>query len=141
MKSQTFVSWDPSCSVHHNELDEQHRQIMATLNRLYCLRHEGVSDAMMRSILQDLLHYTERHCAHEEKLMAEWGYPGLPQQQEIHREMIAKTREIVQCPAEHYQTVFEQSILLLNQWWINHIRGLDHAYIPAMHAATETSSR
>jgi len=135
MTSGKFVVWDKSFSVENEALDSEHRKIMSALNRLHCLEKEEIKTAVVKSILQDLLHYTEQHCAHEEKLMLQWEFSGYEVQQTAHREMIKNTRQIVsRSYCDNEVDLFNHSVSLLNQWWVNHIQSLDHEYIFAMHS-------
>ena len=138
MTGRGFVIWNTSFSVENDEMDDEHRKIMSALNRLHCLEREGIDEPVVKSILQDLLHYTEKHCAHEEALMVQWKYDGYETQRTVHQQMIQRTRELALSPSSrNYETLFDHSVTLLNQWWVNHIQAMDHEYISAMQASLD----
>lgn len=136
MTEEHFLIWNSAFSVENSDLDAEHRKIMSALNRLHCLeKEENIDITVIRSILQDLLEYTERHCAHEEELMLRWRFEGYDRQRKAHQQMISRTRNLVLKPmTEGKKELFDQSVVLLNQWWVNHIRTMDQEYIFAMEA-------
>lgn len=132
MIDEGFVMWNSSFSVLHAELDAEHRKIMNTLNRLHCLEREGVDGMVVLSIFQDLVDYTEQHCAHEEELMLQWKFDGCEAQRIVHQELIQRTRELTTNRSFHDMARFRRNIIRLNQWWVGHIQTMDHKYIHAM---------
>jgi hemerythrin len=131
-----FIVWESTYSVEQADLDEEHRKILSTLNRLYCMEQDQFGGAELKSILQDLLEFTESHCAHEEELMGRWNYAGLLAHRELHLAMIERTRTFVfGSHGTDSRELFDQSVQSLQGWWVNHIRGRDRAYMPSMMTA------
>ena len=121
--------------MENSGLDEEHRRIMSALNRLHCMEEEGIEESVLRSILQDLLSYTEKHCLHEEEMMHSCSFDGYNSQRKAHQRMIQKTRELISGIREKDEMdLFYRSVTLLNQWWVNHIQMMDREYVPVMQA-------
>jgi hemerythrin-like metal-binding protein len=134
MTNESFIVWKTEYSVECPSLDEGHSKILSTLNRLRCLEKEGIAGPVVKSILQDLLSYTQRHCALEESLMLQWNYPGYAQQHDAHTQMIGTTKNLVGTSFLEETKLFEKSVGLLTQWWVNHIQTMDRGYIDAYRA-------
>jgi hemerythrin-like metal-binding protein len=72
------VQWSERFSVGVRELDEQHQQLIKLLNRLIATQgtinthSETISDVLMA-----IPRYAQVHFKAEERLMEEYGYPGL----------------------------------------------------------------
>lgn len=143
MDVSRFVMWKKTFSVEHEALDGEHRKIIAALNRLYCLIKEENAGPAVRSVLQDLLHYTTLHCAHEEELMRKWGYEGYAEHFKTHERLIERTRLLADWSPSDDQEEHDllRRIVSLNEWWVNHIQGPDHKYVPVMLSFNEDTER
>lgn len=137
MVASRFVIWNTTFSVKNEMLDDEHRKIMSALNRLYCLEKEEGFGPIAKSTLQDLMQYTERHCAHEEQMMKQCGYDAIDGHALIHHKLIQRTRELTMWIPGDDQDEFLDHIISLNDWWVNHIQSIDRQYIPVMQSGVE----
>ncbi len=75
------VQWDPSFSVGHALMDEQHRQILAQCNALADLcaadGGNGPADAEFTQVFERLREAARAHFAAEEALLVAGAYPDL----------------------------------------------------------------
>jgi hemerythrin-like metal-binding protein len=93
----------------------------------------------MSEILKDLVGYTQEHFAHEEKVMAESGFPGTKQHMARHRQLLQKV--------ERFQYEFETEGRrvtadvrdLLRYWVRSHILQDDMAYAAHLKGELVTS--
>lgn len=85
---QEYVSWSPELSVGIQELDEQHKILVALVNRLY---NEAIlkkaDNATIGSVLNELIQYTIIHFAVEESLFRIFDYPESDAHQEQHSKL------------------------------------------------------
>ncbi|MEN6586651.1 MAG: hemerythrin family protein [Sulfuricella sp.] len=58
-------------------LDEQHRQIVEQVNRVISAIEDGASSEAMHELMDGLILLARQHFGFEERLMSEYGFPGL----------------------------------------------------------------
>jgi hemerythrin len=77
-------AWDPALSVGEPELDAQHQEIFRRAGALVHAIRFGRSREEVGATLAFLEEYAATHFACEERLMAEVGYPQLPEHRAEH---------------------------------------------------------
>ncbi len=65
----SFTTWDSKCSVDVDEMDSQHKKLIAIINDLYKAMMSGRSQDVAESTLDELIRYTIDHFSAEEELM------------------------------------------------------------------------
>ncbi|HSN90026.1 MAG TPA: bacteriohemerythrin [Anaeromyxobacteraceae bacterium] len=75
------LPWDPSLAVGLPEIDGQHQELFARIDRLIVAIQAGRSGAEVVRLLDYLSRYAVEHFAAEERLMEERQYP----EREAHR--------------------------------------------------------
>jgi hemerythrin len=75
------LSWDPSLAVGLPEIDGQHQELFARIDRLLTAMQRGQSAEEVVRLLEYLSRYAVEHFAAEERLMEERQYP----EREAHR--------------------------------------------------------
>lgn len=82
-----YIPWDPSMSVHVEELDEQHRAFIAVLNNLHDVLMAGTFGQVLGArdeALAGLERYVSTHFAAEERYLESIGYPDLQGHRALH---------------------------------------------------------
>lgn len=116
-----YVSWRDSYCIGHKIIDLQHQKLVSMINVLYrSLDHGPVNDEVGK-VLKELVAYTRYHFRTEEKLMRELGYPGLVEQQKMHKALIAQLVQILQGLKDDKQVTALDLIALLSEWLTSHI--------------------
>lgn len=85
----TQLEWDDYMSVGVPEIDEQHKNLIAAINRLYEVVMKGDIREMhsaRQEALDDLDEYVRHHFTSEEKFMEDISYPGLDDHRQLHRD-------------------------------------------------------
>ena len=132
-----FITWDASMSVGVETLDHDHMRLLGLFNELMSSGIANRSKEDLSSLLQELADYTNTHFSREERCMEECGYPDLAAHKEAHRYFVEEV--------DRQKTEFAESdavmlridlILLLKEWLLDHIQGVDKKYTPYV-----TSSR
>jgi hemerythrin len=116
------VQWDPSFSVGHDALDDQHRHILAQCNLLadHCVSDDGVGDdRIFAESFDALMAFAREHFAAEEALLAGCAYPDLEDYRYECEEYAYLAAEIV--TTENFDKLELQRFLAL--WWVGHILG------------------
>lgn len=126
-----FVSWEESMSVGVGVLDDDHRHLLNLFNGLL---QDGLTDKDrddLSTLLAELKDYTQVHFAREEGLMQLRNYPDLESHRAAHRYFIDQVGKL--------HSEFDQSttamlrldlILLLKEWFVEHIQTVDVEYKP-----------
>jgi hemerythrin-like metal-binding protein len=123
------VQWSEKFSVGVRELDEQHQQLIKLLNLLISTqgtantRSEAISDTLMA-----MTRYAQAHFKAEEKLMEDYGFPGLEKQKIQHRNFRKKTVAFSTATYYGIDQVPEALLQYLVEWWVHHILEDDMAY-------------
>jgi len=117
-----MIDWNNGLSVGVPEIDDDHRSLIALINRLSdAINEEQEADAI-EACLGRLEVYTHQHFHREELLMASVNYADITKHVEQHRKFtnqIKKFRE--ELLAEGSKLVAEKTLDLLTNWLINHI--------------------
>jgi hemerythrin len=126
-----YLEWREEYTIGHGTIDTQHERIVGIINTVFKLVREGGEAEELRTVFGDLTRYTIEHFSTEEALLQAAGYPDLPGHRELHRRMrertvsIAGTSTMTATP-----DLAEETLTLLKEWWLNHIRMVDRQYIP-----------
>jgi len=122
------IAWKEIYETGIVSLDQEHQALVAKINDLYEAIRDKRGDQVLGDILAMLEDYTENHFVHEEKLMAEYGYPGLAEHQAVHQSL----REEVQALKERYsqqtEGLAQELLKFLRVWVLEHIVNVDKQY-------------
>ncbi|MFO7339278.1 MAG: bacteriohemerythrin [Lysobacteraceae bacterium] len=116
------IVWRDELDTGIDVIDQQHRRIVAMINRLA----EGTPERL-DEVFSELVDYTLSHFAFEEELMAAAGYPLSEAHKRVH-EMFA--RRVARYQERHRagEDVIGELREMLVVWLFNHIRNDDKAY-------------
>lgn len=131
-----FIRWSADYDTGIASIDEQHRQLVDLVNRFDEASRRGRGTRIMNEILNELIGYTQEHFAHEEKLMAEAGFPGLKKHQGRHRQLLQKVERLQFEFSRDGRRVTAEVRDLLEYWVKSHILNDDMAF--SRHAGTLT---
>jgi len=124
-----YIVWKDDYSVNDESLDTQHKQIIAIINELYTAMQKGVDYEVVKPLLDRLVQYTINHFRYEEKILLARQYPDFAQHKILHDKM----RQQTIAWRENANIVTGQDLLvLLRDWWCNHIQDQDKKYSPYM---------
>jgi hemerythrin-like metal-binding protein len=129
-----MFEWKQDYAVGISSIDGQHQNLFAVARELYAAMNSGQGKAAVGRVLDHLVQYTVVHFAHEERLMAEHGYPALAHHREKHA---ALTRQVLAFQTEYDAGRAAMSVQLLQflrTWLEHHIRTDDQAYAPFLKA-------
>ncbi len=123
-----FVEWKDSYSVGSPDLDRQHQQLIAIINRLHESMRTGAAHALVVRIVDDLVAYTQQHFAYEEKLISAAGYQGVAEHARKHRAMVAQVELFAERVKLAKATLPLQLMDFLKSWLTQHILSTDMDY-------------
>ncbi len=111
------IKWNSKMKIGVKSIDKQHRQLIDITNKLI----EDSSNDNVSETINEMVEYSNSHFKHEEKLMKEFGYPELEDQQSSHREFIAKTVEFCTESMRNMEIAPSSVIIFLKEWLVDHI--------------------
>jgi hemerythrin-like metal-binding protein len=129
-----LMQWSEEMSVGIDELDEDHKQLIAIINRLAENRGKASRVGVVRQCLLALRRYAELHFAREERVMRACDYPMLSGHSATHKAFVARVREVnarfEAAPEAEARAIDKDLLDYLTQWLKNHILHEDMAYRP-----------
>ena len=129
-----YLNWSANYSVKVKRLDEDHQQLFDILNQLHSGMKSGQGKAVLKSVLAQLMTYTEQHFAREEALLKSRSYPGLRAHMEQHRAFAARIKEVSEQQNAGATGLSIEVLELLTQWLAKHIVGTDQQYSEFLNA-------
>ncbi len=130
MIGHELIVWNDSLVTGVDEIDEQHRILVNSINEANTRLTENVSAEILDQITRDLLSYALYHFETEEELMQEFNYTETCQEDmENHLQQHRNFSSTVVSVREGLKTgkliTREDLLTFLNSWLINHILNTD----------------
>jgi hemerythrin-like metal-binding protein len=123
------INWSARYSVGVEKLDEQHKQIIAMLNRLVTSPEaRDANSEAMSEILTTMTRYSLEHFKTEEGLLKEHGYPDLEEHRQEHAAYRRKAIDFSTATSLGVESVPQILVSYLLEWWTNHILKEDMKY-------------
>ena len=129
------IEWDPAYSVGDEEIDAQHRKLLAVINHLAALiaGDPSAGDMSPQSIFDELADYVTSHFAYEEQRMIDSGYPAKEVQMHRgeHRKILARLQGFEAHMESGDREVMKELLpFLYGDWLVDHICKIDAQYAP-----------
>ncbi len=120
-----LISWDDEFTVGIEAIDHQHTRIMRLINEIDEVVHEGGTYKQFAPVLKDLIDYTNRHFAHEEKRMEENHCPNLERHRKSHvhlrEELLGWQEKVAQARTDE----MNELMVFLRIWFPGHVLNMD----------------
>lgn len=125
----TFFTWTPKMSVGLNRLDDDHKSLIAIINRLAESLEDEKASRVVQQSLTALLRYTEYHFGREEAVLRAVGYDHLTHHRDEHGRFVEELKEL-RADFTELDDVDQKRRLLdfLKDWLTHHILIEDMAY-------------
>jgi hemerythrin len=127
-----FFKWLPEYSVQIDAIDNQHKELVNILNRLFVAVSMREGDKAVAGILDALTSYTQTHFALEERLMKLAGYKDYEPHKEEHRKLLAQLERLCHKHMIEEKAVYFEMLSFLKVWLKEHIQGVDTQYSAAL---------
>lgn len=125
----TRIEWKDAYSVHDDEIDQHHQQLIRYIQVLDdpSVRAKA-NDEFLQMIIDGLVSYTRYHFTAEEKKMVDAGYPGLDDHRREHADF-AKDAEVFRKTFRDGSPRLEKALLgYLKDWLLTHILTSDRLF-------------
>jgi hemerythrin len=124
------IVWTDEYAVGVETLDAQHRTLLEVACRFEEAARAGRDRRAGAALLEELLRYVGAHFAHEERMMARHGYPGLETHRRLHRGLGERVAASGAQQAAGASREPAQSVTLIIEWLRAHILETDKPYGP-----------
>ena len=127
------LEWEERYSVGVEEIDNQHKHMFETINKLLDLISTNTPEENLGSVIDGLIKYKIFHFQTEEKYFKEFNYEGAEEHIQKHREFNDKLLAL-KAKYSNYTIEFAFELIdFLEDWLINHLLVVDHKYIKCFH--------
>ena len=107
------------------EIDTQHKRLFQLADQLHAAMTAGKGKEILSKTLADLIDYTKRHFASEERLMQRFHYPEYAKHKALHDKLTAQVVQFQQDFASGSVPVTIQLLQFLKDWLQHHIGETD----------------
>jgi hemerythrin-like metal-binding protein len=134
--AMAYVDWCASYSVNNSLLDEQHQQMFTIISELHSAMFQKSAREQMLVAIGQLIEYTQKHFAEEERQMERSGFPGLAGHKAAHEKLKQHVIEIEQRFHDPKDSMAGDLIgFLVSDWLVKHIIEMDKKYAPYLKKA------
>jgi hemerythrin len=123
-----LIEWTEDFSVSVEEIDKQHKKLVAMINNLHDAMTQGKGNDYIKEIIDELVQYSIYHFATEEKYFDKFSYPDTEKHKQIHKDFIAKVSDFRKEYNEGNVMLTIEVMEFLSNWLQNHILGDDMEY-------------
>jgi hemerythrin len=124
---ENTVLWTPDLSIGVNEIDEQHKEMIARVNELQTAVREGRGEAELGRIIDFAAEYVYFHFNAEEEVMKSSGYPAYDAHKTIHDSFV---QDLVRIMKDFEASKNDGELVIrvakgLDKWIRDHIKQVD----------------
>ena len=123
-----LINWNDSLSVKVEEIDQQHKKLIAMINELNDAMRAGKGKDVLGKIVDSLISYTATHFKTEEKYFAQFGYPDTDNHKQEHVAFVKKVTDFKDGFEKKKLSLTIEVMDFLSDWLKNHIMGTDKKY-------------
>ena len=124
-----FITWTDELSVGVELFDNDHKELILIANRLHDSITVRAQEAVLSSLLNDLLKYTIFHFGHEEGYMIQYGYPEYEKHKDEHEGLVRKVEDYIEQVGSGKTSISLSLMGFLKEWLVNHIMKSDRDYM------------
>ena len=124
------IVWKDEYSVGVDVLDQGHQKLIAMINELYLAMMKDRGQALVNTIIAEMIEYAKDHMTLEESYMHQANYLGLLQHRREHEDFISKANDLKQRSEEGEFVLSFEVIQFLSDWLNDHILETDMKYVP-----------
>jgi len=123
-----LIHWSEEFITGIDSIDDQHHRLVDLINKFEEAGRRGRSPRVISEILNQLVGYTQEHFAHEEKLMADSGFPGAREHMDRHRRLLQNVEQFQFEYENEGRQVTPDVLEFLHRWVSAHLLTEDMAY-------------
>lgn len=136
----SFFPWSDEYSVHLRVIDNDHKDLVNTVNELHDAISGGGKREEIGRIIGTLAQYVDEHFSREEALMESNAYPDVAGHKRIHRHLARQVYAIRTIFGSKPQLIDPAKLLrFLRDWLVHHILEEDRKYVPYLRGVAAQS--
>lgn len=125
-----YIEWDDAkYSLGISFVDEQHKKLVAIINKLYRAFMEKQHQSILLNVLDELTEYTKIHFKEEEHQFETLGLPDTKEHKQKHNDFIEVLEDYKRKYSSGNQKFTFTLLKFLNNWLITHIQKTDPGYV------------
>jgi hemerythrin len=124
------LKWRNEYSVGAKDIDDQHRNLLDTINTLLEEQSDKYEESKFSPALFTLIHYAYTHFATEEQYLLHVHFPDLNNHILEHIDFIMKTLDLALKVKNSNDESRLELLEYLTGWYSSHVLGTDRKYIP-----------
>ena len=124
------LEWDASFTVGVDKYDNAHKVLFGMVNDLADAMQQKKSKEAIGRVLNGLADYTINHFADEERSFTQSHYPEESQHKALHKKLLDQVTELIGKFNAGEPLIAQDVINFLQDWLVNHIKGVDKRYGP-----------
>ena len=125
-----LMDWNDGFSVGVKTMDQQHKNLVQSLNDLHTAMIKGQAKQVTGPLLAKLAAYTHDHFAAEESLMRRTRFPRFENHRNKHIDLTHKVDEYVRRFESGEISLSVHLLDFLRDWLVTHIQKEDRDYGP-----------
>lgn len=119
------IEWNDSLFLSHDNMDDDHRQMAALINKLYLCVNESLGKEAICQAALGLLNCARTHFEHEKLLMERHDYPDRMRHLWQHRELLDELNLLIYGMEKSSAEIGASSIDFIDTWFTNHLSDSD----------------
>lgn len=123
-----LLTWNDSFSVHIEEFDTHHKNVVRFLNDLFDAVTKKQGSLVIAPVLVELIAYKNYHFEAEEKLMTRYSFPGYLKHKAEHDLLTSKINDFQKKYKEGKAMIDLELLNFLKEWLTKHIMETDKRY-------------
>lgn len=116
-----FIKWKPAYETGIPKVDEQHKELVALINKLERATQSKRAETVVEEVLVKLVYYIRFHFSEEEKLMAESRYPDINRHAKLHLTFTHRVAKLLMKLKENEIVSVGEILPFLKSWLMDHI--------------------
>jgi hemerythrin len=124
----SLIVWDESLSVGNDQIDQEHKKLIAMINDLDQAMREMQGRATLDRLIEDLIDYSRYHFRTEERYFVAYGYPNAEEHTRAHAYFMVQASKFKREFEQGKLTISIEMLDFLTDWLRQHIMISDHHY-------------
>ena len=120
-----MLVWGNAYKVGFGRIDNDHQELVRMINELADAIKVQRGASVLDKLFRDLVDYTVKHFAMEERLMQTYAYPEKSRHTKEHEDLKKSVTDLMNKFKEGKTTASLQTIHFLNDWLAEHILKTD----------------
>ena len=127
-ENMAYVEWTDDFSVNVEEIDTQHKTLIAMLNTLHEALLSNKGKDVYKHVIDGMIEYATTHFNTEEDYMVKCNFPGYPEHKAEHERFVQETLQLQTNFNETGFTLTYPVVQFLKKWLKDHILETDKKY-------------